>query len=64
MAESGRNLSAENVIVRSYNALAVNTDLLDCDYYRFKELDPGAVNSYESEYMNQYEWADFLFNDY
>ena len=64
MIKSLKEIGAEDVIVRSYNALAVNTDLLDCDYYRFKELDPGAVNSYESEYMNQYEWADFLFNDY
>ena len=64
MIKSLKEIGAEDVIVRSYNALAVNTDLLDCDYYRFKELDPGAVNAYESEYMNQYEWADFLFNDY
>ena len=50
--------------VRSYNALAVNVDVLDCDYYRFQELDAGAVNAYESEYMSQYSWADFLYNGY
>ena len=43
---------------------AVNTDLLDCDYYRFQELDAGAVNAYETEYMSQYPWADFLYNGY
>ena len=37
--------------------------LLDCDYYRFKELDAGAVNSYQNEYMSQYYWADFMFDD-
>ena len=26
--------------------------LLDCDYYRFKELDSGAVNAYQNEYMS------------
>ena len=36
--------------------------MLDCDYFRFKELDPGAVNAYECEYMSQYYWADFLYN--
>ena len=64
MVKSLKEIGAEDVIVRSYNALAVNPDLLDCDYYRFKELDPGAVNAYECEYMNQYSWADFLYNDY
>ena len=63
MIKSLKEIGAENVIVRSYNALAVNPDLLDCDLYRFKELDSGAVNAYECEYMNQYSWADFLFND-
>ena len=49
---------------KSYNSLSVNVDLLDCDYYRFKELDAGAVNAYECEYMNQYYWADFLYNGF
>ena len=64
MIKSLKDIGAVSVIVRSYNALAVNTDLLDCDYYRFKQLDAGAVNAYEMEYMNQYEWADFLYNGY
>ena len=46
------------------HSLAVNPDLLDCDYYRFCELDPGAVNAYDREYMNQYYWADFLYNGF
>ena len=64
MIKSLKEIGAEDVIVRSYNALAVNPDLLDCDFYRFKELDAGAVNAYECEYMNQYSWADFLYNDF
>ncbi|MBQ4486262.1 MAG: hypothetical protein II936_04565 [Oscillospiraceae bacterium] len=50
--------------MRSFNALAVNVELLDCDYYRFKQLDAGSINRYEMEYMNQYSWADFLYNGY
>lgn len=30
------------------------------DAYRFSEVDPGAVNAYECEYMSQYYWADFM----
>ncbi len=64
MLKSLKEAGAENVVVRSYNALAVNADLIDCDYYRFQQLDAGAINAYEMEYMNQYEWADFLYNGY
>ena len=64
MIKSLKAVGAEAAVVRSYNALAVNPEVLDCDYYRFKELDAGAVNAYQNEYMSQYYWADFLYDDY
>ena len=64
MIKSLKKVGAESAIVKSYNALSVNVDVLDCDYYRFQELDAGAVNAYQNEYMSQYYWADFLYNDY
>ena len=64
MIKSLKAAGAEKAVERSYNALAVNVDALDCDYYRFKELDAGAVNAYQNEYMSQYYWADFLYDDY
>ena len=63
MIKSLKAAGAEEAVVRSYNALAVNPDVLDCDYYRFKELDAGAVNAYQNEYMSQYYWADFLYDE-
>ena len=61
MIKSLKAVGAESAVVRSYNALAVNPDVLDCDSYRFKELDAGAVNAYECEFMSQYPWAEFLY---
>ena len=61
MMKSLRKVGAQKVVNKSYNNMSVNVDLLDCDYYRFLELDAGAVNSYYSEYMSQYYWADFMF---
>ena len=63
MIKSLKKVGAEKAVTRSYNALAVNPDVLDCDYYRFKELDAGAVNAYQNEYMSQYYWADFLYDE-
>ena len=64
MNKSLKKVGAGNAIVKSYNALAVDVDKLDCDYYRFRELDAGAVNAYQNEYMSQYYWGDFLYDDY
>ena len=64
MIQSLKKIGAEAAVVRSYNALAVNVDVLDCDYYRFAELDAGAVNAYQNEYMSQYYWAEFFFDDF
>ena len=55
MKESG----AEEAIIKQYNSLAVNPDRIDCDYYRFNDLDARAVNSYKGEFMSQYKWAEF-----
>ena len=63
MIKSLKAVGAEDAVIRSYNALAVNPGVLDCDYYRFMELDGGAVNSFHNEYMSQYYWADFLYDD-
>ena len=37
---------------------AVDTELLDCDYYRMLKGDMDAVNAYQGEYMKQYSWAE------
>lgn len=49
----------EGVIHKSYNSLAVNVSAVDCDLYRFSQMDATAVNSYTGEYMAQYSWAEF-----
>ncbi len=64
MMKSLKKVHADQVINKSYNALSVNPAMLDCDYYRFAELDAGAVNAYSNEYMSQYYWAEFMFNDF
>lgn len=60
MMKSLKAIKADKVVFKKYNSLSVNVNLLDCDYYRFDNLDVAAVNSYMSEYMSQYYWADFI----
>ena len=64
MFKALKAVKADAVIHKTRDSLSVNTKLLDCDYYRFMELDAGSVNSYCNEYMSQYYWAEFMFDDY
>ncbi len=33
-------------------------ELIECDYYRWIEGDPVAINAFAGEYMSQYSWAE------
>lgn len=60
LVKSLKAVGAVQVIEKSYNSISVNTSKIDCDYYRFEELDGGAVNAFQNEYMSQYYWAEFF----
>lgn len=60
MLQALKAVNAENVIIKNYNSLAVDVSRVDCDYYRFGELDAAAVNAYAGEFMAQYGWAEFV----
>lgn len=47
-----------NIILKSRNSIAVNCEMVDCDYYDFLQHIPYAVNAYHGEYMMQYSWAE------
>ena len=50
----------DDVVIHNRNAYSVNTKKLDCDYYRFHEMDSEAINSYHGEFMIQYSWAEMV----
>lgn len=49
-----------SIVQKSYNNISLDTSGIDCDYYRFLELDPAAINAYTGEFMAQYPWAEFM----
>ena len=49
---------AEDVFICKRNYFAVNSEKIECDYYKYLERDAAAVNSYKGEYMSQYSWAE------
>ena len=52
--------NAAGVISKSYNAISLNISLVDCDYYRFLQMDVPTINAYTGEFMTQYSWAEFV----
>ena len=46
------------VLIHSRNSYAVNTALIDCDYYDFLSRKPGSKDSYRGQFMSQYSWAE------
>lgn len=53
-----RSAGAEEILERSFNSLAVLPEKIDCDYYRFLDSDPTAVNQYQNDYLPSYSWAE------
>ena len=59
MRNTFKRLGLEDVIWKSYNSLAVKTEKIDCDYYRFLAGDAKVINQYNGEFMMNYSWAEF-----
>lgn len=51
-------IGQDDIIVRGRDSVAIKTEALNCDLFRFLKGEPGAVNLYHGEYMAQYDWAD------
>ena len=58
MMQTLKENGIEDVIIKKWNALAVDDSKIVCDYYNLQKLQADAVNAYEGEYMNNYSWAE------
>lgn len=49
---------AEEILRKGWNSYAIVPEAFDCDFYRFLEGDPIAVNQYQNDYLPAYGWAE------
>lgn len=54
-----REAGLEELVIKSRQDLAINTKLVDCDYYAVLEGDLDRLNTFMGEYMSNYSWAEF-----
>ncbi len=52
-------IGMEKVLIREHRQVAINKEMLDCDYYRMLEGDMAAINAFKGEYMIDYAWAEY-----
>ena len=60
MMQTLKSYNATEVIHKSYNAIRLHDELIDCDYYRFLNMEVPSINAYCGEFMTQYSWAEFV----
>ena len=59
MIKTLKKAGAEEILIKGYNSYSIVPEKFDCDYYRFLEGDPKAINQYKNDYMPQYSWAEY-----
>ena len=54
-----REAGLEELVIRSRRDIAINTALVDCDYYDVLNGDREQLRTFMGEYMSNYSWAEF-----
>lgn len=53
-----KKVDADSMLLKGQNSYAVVPKNFDCDFYRFLQGDPIAVNAYQNDYLPAYSWAE------
>lgn len=59
-----REYGVEDILIKTWNNLALDVSKVKCDAYDFEKGDLAAINSFRGEYMSNYSWAEFTVGYY
>lgn len=59
MMKQLKNRGIEEIVIKTRKDIAIHTEKVDCDYYRFLSGDVSQINAFLGEYMSNYAWAEF-----
>lgn len=59
MLDTLREKKCQDIIESGWGRLRIDTEKVDCDYYKWCKGELAGINSYRGEYMTQYSWAEF-----
>ena len=55
LADTLKSVGAEDILVKNNNTYALDTDMIDCDYYDYLKC---GKPEFHGEYMSQNSWAE------
>lgn len=58
LQETLQEAGAEEILVKTWGHLAVDTSKFHCDSYDYMAGEPYAINCFRGEYMSNYSWAE------
>ena len=64
LKKSLKDAGIGDILLKSWNHLAVDTEKFICDAYDFEKADPLAINAFRGEYMANYSWAEYTNGKY
>lgn len=59
LKSSLKAVNIDDVLIKTWNHLAIDVSKIKCDAYDYENGDATAVNSFHGEYMANYSWAEF-----
>ena len=54
-----KELKCEDIFANGWGKMGIRPDLVDCDYYDWKQGKASGINAYNGEYMTQYSWGEY-----
>ncbi len=64
LKKSLKDAGIADVLIKSWNHLAVDISKFTCDAYEFEKEKTIAINSFKGEYMSNYSWAEYTNGKY
>ena len=58
MVNTLKKANADGILLKGRNSYAVIPEKFDCDYYRFLQGDPAAIQAFQNDYLLSYSWAE------
>lgn len=63
LVKSLQNVGLTELVLKSRGDIALNVDMVDCDYYQALDGEMSRMNTFRGEYMSNYSWAEFTLGE-
>ena len=58
-----KDAELEELLISTSRGQMLNVDMVDCDYYSWKEKNPDLGSRFEGEFLSEYSWGERMLSD-